>query len=685
MPAKRDVVVRVGGDTSVLQEEMTRGSKSVKGFGGEVRSQLGGVVKSLAKVAAGATAAGSALTLGLVQKGREAVRELGKMSRVANAGSQEFQRLSFAARQLGIDQDKFGDILKDVNDRVGDFLTTGGGPMADFFEKIAPRVGVTAEQFRNLSGPQALQLFITSLERANITQAETTFFLEAMASDLTLLLPLFRNNGAMAKAAGEEFDKFGATLNAIEIKQVKEADIAMQNFVVGIEAVSKRIVVELAPALKFIGDGFKEAVKQSGGFKDALRETFDTGVAVVAVLLDGIDSIKIGFKVLEVAAAGFAAFFNNIMSAVVSALSGQVKKFIDATTAGLNDAIETMNRFLGTDFGKLQAPQMPLIFDSIIAAGPESTRILNEVNNELVTMVAQFNKESTGEAFFKAMNRMTAKARQAADAVKEINENVQGTFTPPPDVTSDDDQREVRDAIAESSAAALEKQLQKRLEILRQAGETELNLEIEMHLKRLAELQTLEDRGLITDQERMALRENLEKKHQERLTQIKVQSMTQLERFNSMSWANQTATVVGEMVNMTRGVARENKTLFEINKQAATAEAIIQGFMAINRTMGAYPYPLSLVMAGLQAAASAAQVAAIQKQTFSGASFSPSVAGSTAAAPVTPVGGDGSGETQNVFINLRGQEVFGEETIRELISSINEATKDGARLQVVSQ
>ena len=42
-----------------------------------------------------------------------------------------FQRMAFAAKQYGIEQDKVADILKDVSDKVGDFLQTGGGPLAE--------------------------------------------------------------------------------------------------------------------------------------------------------------------------------------------------------------------------------------------------------------------------------------------------------------------------------------------------------------------------------------------------------------------------------------------------------------------------------------------------------------------------------------------------------------------------
>jgi hypothetical protein len=104
------------------------------------------------------------------------------------------------------------DILKDVNDRIGDFMQTGGGPMADFFENIAPKVGVTAEQFARLSGPEALQLYVDSLEKAGLSQQEMTFYLEAMASDTTALIPLLAKrrccNGRSGGSSGTPGRRF---------------------------------------------------------------------------------------------------------------------------------------------------------------------------------------------------------------------------------------------------------------------------------------------------------------------------------------------------------------------------------------------------------------------------------------------------------------------------------------------
>jgi len=135
-------------------------------------------------------------------------RDIKNSAQVAGEGFEEFQRQAHAAKTVGIEFDKLGDIFKDMRDRVGDFLATGGGPMADFFENIGPKVGVTAQNFKDLSGKDALQLYFDSLRKANVSQEEMVFYLEAMASDATNLIPLLEQNG-------KQFERLGESANIV--------------------------------------------------------------------------------------------------------------------------------------------------------------------------------------------------------------------------------------------------------------------------------------------------------------------------------------------------------------------------------------------------------------------------------------------------------------------------------------
>jgi len=156
--------------------------------------------KKMAKVGAAAfasMAAAGATAVGVMVKEQiELGNEIARTAKIANSSVQAIQKQTFAVKASGIEMDKLGDIYKDTQDKVGDFLTTGGGEMADFFENIAPKVGVTAEEFRRLSGPDALQLYYDSLQKANLSQSELVFYMESVADEASLLIPYLHDGGA---------------------------------------------------------------------------------------------------------------------------------------------------------------------------------------------------------------------------------------------------------------------------------------------------------------------------------------------------------------------------------------------------------------------------------------------------------------------------------------------------------
>lgn len=175
-----------------MQTGMAAAGKKMQAIGATLTTR---VSAPLATLGAGIVAAVSGMA--------SSVDELKKSAQVAGAGFEEFQRLAYAAKSVGFEGEKLADIYKDVNDKIGDFNATGGGAMKDFFDNIAPKVNITAEAFRNLSGPQALQLYYDSLVKAGASQADMTFYMEAIASDATALIPLLAEGGRGFRELGE--------------------------------------------------------------------------------------------------------------------------------------------------------------------------------------------------------------------------------------------------------------------------------------------------------------------------------------------------------------------------------------------------------------------------------------------------------------------------------------------------
>lgn len=294
-----DVAIAVGGDASGLVRELKKAGNSVKGFERNAESMSRKVAKIGVAVAASAAAMGAGFLVS-ARNAAASAKEIQNLSRLAGVGAEEFQKLAIAGEEVGFSQEKMADIFKDVNDKFGDFLANGAGPLKDFFENIAPAVGVTAEQFANLSGPEALQLYVSSLEKANVSQQQMTFYLEALASDATALAPLLRNNGQEIKRLGDEAQNAGRIISSDLIDQgVKldqrlrdlsrtiqdKAKVAILEYADEIEALAAWVAEVGIPALVDFGKGFADFVEDLQPAIDALRNFM--GLVGAAAGVDG--------------------------------------------------------------------------------------------------------------------------------------------------------------------------------------------------------------------------------------------------------------------------------------------------------------------------------------------------------------------------------------------------------------
>jgi len=333
------LAMQISANTAGIRKGASETSKQLRGIkksADSAASALRGLVAiEVSKVFTRATSAVG----GFIDNVRQSVGELARLSAVSNAGVEQFQALAFAAKSVGVEQDKFADILKDVNDRVGDFLTTGGGPMADFFEQIAPRIGVTADEFRGLSGPQALQLYVSSLEKANVNQQEMTFFLEAMSSDLTLLLPLLRNGGKGFADLAAEADKLSLVLGEDQVSAIREMNQALGRVQQTIQGIIARVTAELAPRVTAIADEFLRFIQafqgEAGGaggavgIADAISKGLLRFADTLAAIFDGVlmglqgfagdmqrtfGKFEIGASIVSRGAAGIETVFRSFMA-----------------------------------------------------------------------------------------------------------------------------------------------------------------------------------------------------------------------------------------------------------------------------------------------------------------------------------------------------------------------------------
>ncbi|PNK59916.1 phage tail tape measure C-terminal domain-containing protein [Psychrobacter sp. FDAARGOS_221] len=263
-----------------------------------IRQRAKGLGSALASAATKVTMFGGAFAgvVGIVTSSQLSLAtEIKQFAQVANVNVEKFQELSAGAKLYGIEQDKLADILKDTNDKVGDFMQTGGGAMADFFEKIAPKVGVTKEMFKGLSGSDALQLYYTSLEKANVSQADMVFYLEAIASDATLLQPLLKNNGAEFDRLGKSAKDAGMIMSEVDIENASKIKGSINQMTQMFDGFKVAAFKAMMPTLLSIAEAFESNKEQIinwiGGFASNLSLVVSKAVISWQTLKDGIQGV----------------------------------------------------------------------------------------------------------------------------------------------------------------------------------------------------------------------------------------------------------------------------------------------------------------------------------------------------------------------------------------------------------
>lgn len=203
-----DLVAKIGNFT----EPMTKAERHAKSSSNKIADSFG--IASVAAKALGVAVAGISAggVISFTNQTINAGNEIKKFSELANSSTRDFQYFAKGAETAGFSMEKFADVNKDVLDRLGE-VSRGEGEMMDFFERIAPKIGVTAAQFKNLSGPEALQAYYNGLQKANLSHAEQVTYMEQLANDASMLIPLLKNGGEGFQKWGDAAERMNALMS----------------------------------------------------------------------------------------------------------------------------------------------------------------------------------------------------------------------------------------------------------------------------------------------------------------------------------------------------------------------------------------------------------------------------------------------------------------------------------------
>ena len=334
--------------------------------------------------AAGVLAAGG-ITAAMVKMNLTSIKELGNTAKAADMTVEAFQRGAFAAQKFGVSQENYGQILKDVNDRVGDFLISGAGPMVDFFETIAPKVGITANAFKGLSGQEGMALYVKSLEDANVSQQEMTFFMEAMAGDSTRLIPLFKDNAKALNEMNARAKELGIGLTDTQVAMAGLASTELSETGEQFKALTQLITIELSPILIAVSKHLTDLANTGGGAANYIADAINGVISAVGFFADSLHGLKEIFTILKLVAVGVAAAIGTALEGIATA----VAITIDGILGIANEGIKQLNKIKGVDIALIESVQNTDFMKNIQADGAALRQLVVETKQDLIKLATQ--------------------------------------------------------------------------------------------------------------------------------------------------------------------------------------------------------------------------------------------------------------------------------------------------------
>lgn len=281
-----DLLVRLGKFTEPLKqaEGQLKGSLTkMKGF-----------IASYGAIAATAIAGATTAIIAMADTMAKHNAELERFAYLSQTSVAEFQKMAVGAQMMGIEAEKLSDIMKDWNERFGDFLTAGSGPLVDFMEQVAVKTEKGADgamklakELSKLSGPESMGLFVKKMEEANLSQDQMSFLMESMASDSTLLLPLLKNNAEGMRLWGEAAERAGIIMDEKTLKASRELQVQTKMLDMQYEGLKRQLLSSVFPALVNISDALSDGDKKARGMADA-GEVLATSLKGVATIAYGV-------------------------------------------------------------------------------------------------------------------------------------------------------------------------------------------------------------------------------------------------------------------------------------------------------------------------------------------------------------------------------------------------------------
>jgi hypothetical protein len=604
-----DLLVRIGSDVTGLKQGLSEATRDLSSFGSKARAGAG----TMAAYGAAAAAAGAAVAAAFVVKGLAAVDAQAKLAKKLDTTSASLAVVKRAGDLAGASMGEIETGGKRLAVVLGQ--AEGGSKSAaatlDRLGRSGATVGALPLDQRILAVNQAIEANIPVTERAAVSAelfGKTAGFAIASLDAAT-----------MADAA-KQVELFGLNLSDVDAARVEMANDAMSQIGMLVDGISQQLAVNLAPALSAVMRMFTETAEEAGGVGTSVAKASNIGIKAFGFLMDVIDGIRRAFSLAaDAGIIGFLTMQKQILFVASSIINGPIQ--------ATNKMIELLNRLPGIDIEPVALTGLgQKIQDQIVIADGAIREAFGHMRETLERpmpsgVFAQYVEE----------------AKVAAEEAAKVAATVTGGGGGGGGGDAAKGQQEKADAEAQYIAD--------RLERLREANMTEMQLLLD---KQMLELETINagwEQKFLTDETWNELMRETKQRHEDELSAIEKKASDARAKIAQDEQKQKIQGLQQGLAGMSTLMNSHSRKQFEIGKAAGIANAIVNTYVGVTRALSELPPPVSYVAAAGSLAMGLSQVNAIRSQSFGGGAGAAATGSNTSAvnAASTPVGGGGGG------------------------------------------
>ena len=540
-----------------------------------MQSNISGATNKVAMLAGGvATLAGDGGLGYLVQQQFEAIDSLAKWSDKLGTSTEALAKLQFAVGQTSDVTDKqFNTALQRMTRRVAE-AANGTGEA----RKAIQELGLDAQKLKDMGPDEAFLQISDAMKEVEGQGDRVRLAFKLFDSEGVSLVNTLDEGSEKLRELGREAELAGLAVNRMDAAKIEAANDAFdkaQKLSVGF---GRAIAVQVAPVVSDLASRFFNAAVEAGGMGEIVNSGMVAGLKVIGLFGDGLRGIQIIYQTLKALSMEWVTKQIEALAYADEALTGFLNKIPGVTaevSQGLKYVANSLREETDAAWDGLHEKMMaPLPSDAI----EEWYANVQRKSEEAALILAKDKENSLGAGGGGDGKEEVDALKLKLGELKLLTDTHQATT-------------------AESEQLAY----LKRLEMLRENYESGVIPSLEAYHAHIA---------------------NVAQKHQNKLTDMTKKAADKRLKYNGKSYKNETEAVLGFMSQQTSGIASESKEAFQLNKQLATANAMlkmgeaVQGAYAFGNNVGG-PY-VGAAFAAVAAVVSFKNIQQIQSQQFSG-------------------------------------------------------------------